>query len=134
VEELLSDVVLFVVRTLRVALFWVVSRFVSVPVFASVVALFSEAEAVVALVSLALLLVLVEPVVLEETLLVVLVVLVVLALVVSVPLVFVVVVLFDVVLSVRLSVFWIVFVIVPESIVVSHVLVCDPELLLVSSA
>ena len=96
--------------------------------------MFSEAEAVVALVSLALLLVVLVESVLEETLLVVLVVLSVLALVASVPLVFVVVVLFDVVLSVRLSVFWIVFVIVPESIVVSHVLVCDPELLLVSSA
>jgi hypothetical protein len=110
VEELLSDVVVFVVRTLRVALFWVVSRFVSVPVFASVLTLFSEVEAVVFFASF----VLVE--------------------VLSVPLAVVVVALFDVVLSVRLSVFWIVFVIVPESIVVSHVLVCDPELLLVSSA
>ena len=81
VEELLSERVVFDVRTLRVALFWVVSLFVSVPVVESTPFLFSEPE---------------DLVVFESFSLVV---------VVSPPVTLVVVVLFDVVLSVRLSVF-----------------------------
>lgn len=81
VEELLSERVVFDVRTLRVALFCVVSLFVSVPVVESTPFLFSEPE---------------DLVVFESFSLVV---------VVSLPVALVVVVLLDVVLSVRLSVF-----------------------------